>query len=110
MEIIQATESLAALSQATRLEIFRYLVTRGLKGVAAGAIGKKFGLPGATLSFHLNSLKSASLVRVRREGRSLIYSPDFAHMNTLIAFLLEDCCAGQCGTSTTVDLKDIVRR
>jgi len=96
MDTKQATAALGALSQETRLEVFRYLVRQGPAGAAAGAIAAEFGLPGPTLSFHLNALKQAGLVSVQRDGRSLIYAPDFGRMNTLLGFLLEDCCAGQC--------------
>ncbi|MEE8387059.1 MAG: metalloregulator ArsR/SmtB family transcription factor [Acidiferrobacterales bacterium] len=110
MEICEATEALSALSQASRLEIFRYLVRRGPEGAAVGAIGEAFGLPGATLSFHLSALKNAGLVNVERHGRSLIYSPNFAHMSALMAFLLEDCCGGMCSAPPAIKPEDIKRR
>jgi ArsR family transcriptional regulator len=96
MEMNAAIAALAALAQETRLQIFRYLVTCGTDGAAAGEIGGVFGLPGATLSFHLSILKQAGLVQVQREGRSLIYATDFRQMSTLLAFLMEDCCGGKC--------------
>lgn len=95
MEIFEATEALAALAHETRLEIFRYLVRQGPEGQAVGVIAQEFELPGATLSFHLRGLKQAGLVTVTRAGRSLIYSPDFRHMNDLMGYLIEDCCMGQ---------------
>lgn len=95
MEINTAVTALGALAHASRLDIFRYLVKVGPSGAAAGALGAHFGLPGATLSFHLNSLKQAALVQCRREGRSLIYSADFEAMGALIGYLLEDCCGGE---------------
>ena len=74
----QATlAALAALSQETRLDIFRLLVEAGPEGRAVGRIGEALDLPSATLSFHLKELKHAGLVTVQREGRSLIYSADF---------------------------------
>lgn len=94
MEIYEATESLAALAHDTRLEIFRFLIRRGPQGAPVGAIGDAFDLPGATLSFHLRNLKQAGLIQVQREGRSLIYSPNFEHINATLAFLVEDCCQG----------------
>lgn len=76
MEKIDALASLAALAQESRLDIFRLLVQAGTEGAPAGRIGESLGLPPATLSFHLNQLKSAGLVTFRREGRSLIYAAD----------------------------------
>ena len=93
-----AVDALSALAQETRLAIFRRLVELGPDGAPAGRIADDFALPGPTLSFHLNQLKQAGLVTCRRNGRSLIYSADFAVMNDLIGYLLENCCQDQdCG-------------
>ncbi|MCG8413156.1 MAG: helix-turn-helix domain-containing protein [Pseudomonadales bacterium] len=100
MEIFEATESLGALAHETRLEIFRYLIRKGPQGEAVGVIGDVFDLPGATLSFHLRNLKQANLIKVQREGRSLIYSPNFDHINATLAFLVEDCCQGNFDASS----------
>ena len=90
----QATLSaLAALAHETRLDAFRLLVRAGPEGLPAGAVGERLRVPGATMSFHLKELRNARVVRCRRKGRSLIYSPDFAAMDALVAFLTEHCCA-----------------
>jgi len=86
--------ALAALAQETRLDVFRQLVRAGPAGMPAGEVGAALALPPATLSFHLKELRSAGLVRSERAGRSLIYRPDFAVAQALIAFLSEDCCRG----------------
>lgn len=97
-----AVGALSALAQETRLAIFRRLVELGPDGAPAGRIADDFSLPGATLSFHLNQLKQAGLVKCRRSGRSLIYSADFAVMNDVIGYLLENCCQDQeCGLTPT---------
>ena len=62
--------------------------------MAAGSIGEKLELPPATLSFHLAGLTRAGLARSRQDGRFVIYSADFAHMNSLVGFLTENCCCG----------------
>ena len=99
MEKQIAISALAALAQETRLDVFRVLVQAGPEGLAAGSIGAALGLSSATLSFHLKELKSAGVVACRREGRSLIYSADFAAMTALVSYLTENCCAGssRCG-------------
>ena len=70
MEIKAAVTALAALAQETRLSIYRLLVEAGPQGMAAGRIGEKLNVPGATLSFHLKELSRASLVSAR-QGRRL---------------------------------------
>ena len=94
METSDAVSVLSALAQEARLEIFRLLVRSGPAGLAAGVIAEELGVPAATLSFHLKELKTAGVVNARREGRSIIYSPDFDAMNSLLGFLTESCCQG----------------
>lgn len=92
MESSTAVAALWALAQESRLRIFRALVARGPEGMPAGRIAQRLELPGPTLSFHLAELKSAGLVACRREGRSLIYSANFAVMRGLVDYLSENCC------------------
>lgn len=95
---MQAIDALSALAHPSRLGVFRLLVQAGPKGVAAGAIGEKLGLPPATLSFHLSHLARAGLVSAQQEGRFVIYSADFSNMTALVGFLTENCCGGRpCG-------------
>lgn len=91
-----AVAALGALAQESRLEVFRLLVQRGPKGVAAGDIGEHVGVPATTLSFHLSQLSHAGLVTSRRNGRSIIYAADYEGMQALMAFLMENCCQGGC--------------
>jgi DNA-binding transcriptional ArsR family regulator len=103
MERSDAVVALAALAQETRLDVFRLLVQAGPDGLPAGRIGERLGLASATLSFHLNQLRHAGLVRFRREGRSLIYAAEYASMNALMAYLTENCCQGDaagCGVAS----------
>ena len=95
MEIQNAVSALASLAQETRLEVFRLLVRAGSRGLPAGEIAEELSVPSATLSFHLKELKSAGIVNCEREGRSLIYSPNFSMMNELLAFLTKNCCQGR---------------
>ena len=97
MKTAEVLAALGALAQESRLGVFRALVEAGPAGLPAGRIGERLGLPGPTLSFHLAQLKAARLVDCRREGRSLIYSADYAAMNGLVGYLLEKCCAGDAG-------------
>lgn len=97
MKSKDAVRALSALAQESRLEVFRLLVRTGAGGLAAGELSERLGLPPATMSFHLKELTNAGLLASRRESRSIIYSADFANMQSLINFLLENCCADNGG-------------
>lgn len=95
MKASAAVQTLAALAQKTRLEVFRLLVQRGPEGLAAGEIGECLGLPSPTLSFHLNQLRFAGLVGSRRQSRSIIYHANYKTMGDLLAYLTQNCCGGR---------------
>jgi ArsR family transcriptional regulator, arsenate/arsenite/antimonite-responsive transcriptional repressor len=90
----QAISALAALAQPTRLAIFRLLVKHEPIGVTAGQIADTVGAPHNTLSTHLAILVRAGLLRSAREGRTIIYRSDVEGMQSLISFLIDDCCNG----------------
>ena len=94
MEANIAIAALGALAQEHRLALFRLLVQAGDQGMAAGAIADRLGVPNSSLSFHLAQLHRAGLIQQERRHRSLIYRADYAAMNALVAYLLENCCAG----------------
>lgn len=100
MEIKTAIDNLSALAHESRLAIFRFLVRRGPSGAAAGEIASEFGLPGATLNFHLEQLVSAGLVKRERQGRSINYAAVYPAMDALIDYLTKNCCADDpaCGS------------
>lgn len=81
----------------SRLEIFRSLVRKGTDGMAAGELSSHFGMPPATISFHLKELNNAGLIISYRESRSIIYSADYDQMQKLLRFLMENCCADSGG-------------
>jgi ArsR family transcriptional regulator, arsenate/arsenite/antimonite-responsive transcriptional repressor len=94
MEKTDAVAALAALAQGSRLDVFRLLVQAGLEGLQAGQVAAALKLAPNTLTFHFDRLRSAGLVTVRREGRSMIYAARFEAMNALLGYLTENCCQG----------------
>lgn len=92
MEKKAALAALSALSQETRLDLFRLLVTVGPEGLAAGVIAERLGVLPSSLTFHLNHLVRAGLITQRRLSRQLIYSAEYGAMNDLLAYLTENCC------------------
>ena len=95
MEITQVVKALSALAQESRLNAFRLLVCAGEEGMAAGEIAEELDVPPATLSFHLKELANAGLISQVRSGRSIIYSLKVESMNSLMEFLMQDCCQGR---------------
>jgi ArsR family transcriptional regulator, arsenate/arsenite/antimonite-responsive transcriptional repressor len=98
MESHRVIEAFAALAHEHRLRIYRLLVERGPEGMSAGAIAEEVGLVPSSLTFHVQGLQRAGLIRQRRASRQLIYTADFPAMTDLIAFLTKNCCGlGQPG-------------
>lgn len=95
MRLPDAVEALSALAHGHRLAVFRLLVRAGADGLPAGEIAREVGVLPNTLSTHLTILGHAGLIGSRRDGRSIIYSADYAGMQALLGFLVADCCAGR---------------
>lgn len=95
MQLKNAVVALAALAQEARLNTFRLLVQAGPDGLAASKIAERLLLAPSTLSFHLKELVNAGLIEARQDGRFIIYSANFDAMNTLVAYLTENCCGGK---------------
>lgn len=94
MKVNTAVTLLAALAQHSRLTVFRFLVQKGPEGTAAGDIADRLGISPTSLSFHLKEMTHAGLIKSRKEGRFIYYSPDFKVMNALLSYLTENCCVG----------------
>jgi DNA-binding transcriptional ArsR family regulator len=95
MESNAVVKALAALAQASRLEIFRSLIVAGDAGLTPGVLAESLGVAPATLSFHLKELVHADLVTQERVGRNLVYRAQYDRMRAVLAYLTENCCQGQ---------------
>lgn len=100
MDSPTVVNALSALAQEHRLALFRLLVQAGEQGMSAGSIADALGIPNSSSSFHLAALTKAGLIRQERQSRSLIYTADYAAMNDLVGYLMENCCNGaDCSSS-----------
>jgi DNA-binding transcriptional ArsR family regulator len=84
--------ALSALAHEHRLAAYRLLVAAGANGLSAGLVAARLGIPPSSLTFHLQQLFRADLITQRRLSRQLIYAANFGTMNTLVAYLTENCC------------------
>nr|QTX14254.1 Arsenical resistance operon repressor [Klebsiella pneumoniae] len=71
------------------------LVKAGRQGLPVGELQQHLAIPASTLSHHLSSLISVSLVRRERQGRTLFCHACYDNLAALIAFLTEECCADE---------------
>jgi DNA-binding transcriptional ArsR family regulator len=110
MESQNAVGALSALAQEHRLELFRLLVQEGDEGMPAGAIAEALGVPNSSLSFHLSQLRNAGLILQERQHRSLIYRANYAAMNELVGYLMENCCGGADCSSNACESKPAQER
>lgn len=94
MEKIEALEALSALAQATRLDVFQWLIRHEPEGLSAGEIGEHLGVAPNTLSSHLAILTRTGLTTSERRGRTVIYRASPGRLGCLIGFLSRDCCGG----------------
>ncbi|MCP4298035.1 MAG: winged helix-turn-helix transcriptional regulator [Proteobacteria bacterium] len=97
MDIKKAVLCLEALSNETRLNIFKYMVRTGSSGISVGEIQKELGVPNSTLSHHIAKLVKADLIFQQRESRTLFCKTNYEQMDSLISFLSENCCINDSG-------------
>jgi len=95
MDRMQALDALSALSQGSRLDLFRLLVATGHGGMCVGDITRAMAARQNTVSTNLAILTRAGLARSEREGRSIRYFADLDGMRALLSFLMQDCCGGR---------------
>lgn len=95
MDKTNALSAFSALSQPTRLDVFRLLIEAGDTGMLAGEIAEALDVRQNTMSANLSVLLGAGLVRNTREGRAIRYFADTDGLRGLLGFLLQDCCGGR---------------
>ena len=92
MELEYAAKQLEALGNPTRLAIFRDLVQAGVDGSSVGEIREALEIPASTLSHHISTLVNAGLLTQERDSRSLICRVDHTNMDSLMEYLVINCC------------------
>ena len=61
-------------------------------GLVVNEIQAELGIPGSTLSHHLDKLRNEGLVNVRRESTFLRYRANAEALQELLQFLYAECC------------------
>ena len=94
MQHEKVAASLAELGNTHRLAVFRFLVKAGHEGASVGDIQKTLDIPASTLSHHISRMVKVGLIRQERHSRTIMCIPEYKHLECLISFLQEECCAG----------------
>ncbi len=94
MDDTDALLAFAALSQSTRLDVFRLLMAAEPEGLPAGEVARRLAVPQNTMSTHLAVLARAGLIASERRSRSIIYRARVESVRALVDFLMHDCCGG----------------
>ncbi len=92
MDKLKVVDALGALSQESRMDIFRLLVEKGPEGYSVGTIGDRLKLPHATLSFHLDKLRQSGLIVREKKGRSTVYRANYDVLVGTMQYLTQNCC------------------
>jgi DNA-binding transcriptional ArsR family regulator len=91
-QIARYADMFSAMGTEPRLRIMQLLLSAHPEGLVAGEIQEELGIPGSTLSHHLDKLKSEGLAEVSRESTFLRYSANTEALQELLQFLYAECC------------------
>ena len=92
MKLEIAAHQLESLGNPLRLKLYRALVRAGQDGMAVGTLQAKLDLAASTLSHHIRHLREAGLISQERQATTLICRANYAAMNDLVGYLVDDCC------------------
>lgn len=90
--VAHLADMISAMGNEQRLMIMRLLLASHPEGMVVGDIQSELGIPGSTLSHHLEKLKIAGLASVKRESQFLRYRAEAHALEELLTFLFSECC------------------
>ena len=82
----------SAMGTEARLRIMQLLLKAHPDGLVVSEIQAELGIPGSTLSHHLDKLRNEGLINVRRESTFLRYTANTETLQELLQFLYAECC------------------
>lgn len=90
--VTKFADMFSAMGTEARLQIMRLLLKSHPDGLVVSEIQAELGIPGSTLSHHLDKLRNEGLVNVRRESTFLRYTADTQALQEVLQFLYAECC------------------
>lgn len=95
MNIDSASIGFAAVGSAPRLQVLTLLVRAGNAGLSTSDVQQETGIPASTLAHHLKHLAEGNAIKQIKQGRVMLNIANYAHLNELAAFLLNECCVDE---------------
>lgn len=106
VDVARFADMLAAMGTEPRLRIMRLLLSAHPDGLVVSDIQQELGIPGPTLSHHLEKLRANDLVLSRREGTFLRCMVNTVSLRELLGFLYAECC----GRNKPVSREELLQR
>jgi len=91
-QVTRHADMFAAMGADARLRIMWLLLSAHPEGMTVGDVQAELGIPGSTLSHHLEKLRNQDLVQVRRNGTFLWYAANALALQEILTFLYAECC------------------
>ncbi|HET8824383.1 MAG TPA: metalloregulator ArsR/SmtB family transcription factor [Terriglobales bacterium] len=91
-QVTKFADMFSAMGTEARLQIMQLLLKAHPEGLVVSEIQAELGIPGSTLSHHLDKLRNEGLVKVRRESTFLRYTADTQALQEVLQFLYAECC------------------
>jgi ArsR family transcriptional regulator, arsenate/arsenite/antimonite-responsive transcriptional repressor len=91
-QVTKFADMFSAMGTDARLRIMQLLLKAHPEGLVVSEIQAELGIPGSTLSHHLDKLRNEGLVNVRRESTFLRYTADTQALQEVLQFLYAECC------------------
>jgi ArsR family transcriptional regulator, arsenate/arsenite/antimonite-responsive transcriptional repressor len=91
-QVTKFADMFSAMGTEARLRIMQLLLKAHPEGLVVSEIQAEIGIPGSTLSHHLDKLRNEGLVRVQRESTFLRYTAETDALQQLLSFLYAECC------------------
>jgi ArsR family transcriptional regulator, arsenate/arsenite/antimonite-responsive transcriptional repressor len=90
--VTKFADMFSAMGTEARLRIMQLLLKAHPEGLVVNEIQAELGIPGSTLSHHLDKLRNEGLINVRRESTFLRYTADTDALRQVLSFLYAECC------------------
>src|SRR6266581_5049454 len=91
-KVTHYADMFSAMATEARLRIMQLLLKAHPDGLVVNEIQAELGIPGSTLSHHLDKLKIEGLINVKRESTFLRYTANTEALQELLQFLYAECC------------------